>query len=134
QREHLLLAAGHRAGKLLPPVLKAREQLERPAHRVLERFPARAYPRRQAKVLHHRKIAEDRTALGHVRDSALHELMNAEAAQRLAVVKHVAAPRDEAGDRTQRGRLAGAIGSADRADPAGKRIERDSLDRLDAAA
>src|SRR6266542_1134196 len=63
QREHLLLAAGQRAGELSVTLPKNREQREHLVQRALAAGARRAAIRSELEILHHRQRREDATAL-----------------------------------------------------------------------
>src|SRR2546425_6401556 len=69
EREHLLLAARERAGRLCAPLAELREVAEHPRGVVLEAVAAAARVGAEAEVLPDGELADDPAPLGYVRDS-----------------------------------------------------------------
>ncbi|GAB7538250.1 hypothetical protein BGC_44720 [Burkholderia sp. 3C] len=104
-RQHLLLAARKLRAAIAPPLLQARED---PVD-VLQ-LPWRIAPRAEPQVLLDRQQPEDAAMLRHEAHAARGDPVRREAGQRGAVEAHAAlARRHHAGDRLQRGGLAGAV-------------------------
>src|SRR4051794_31346517 len=119
-REHLLLAAGQHPGLAVEALVQLRQQLD-------QLVAAKAALRLgELEVLADRHAIEQRPALGDERDAAARELVGGDALDALLVEPHRAADRGEqAGDRRQRRRLAGAVGAEQSDDLAGAHLERE---------
>ncbi len=119
-RQHLLLAArqlGALAGEALLEVGEEREDL-------LELKPARAHARRQQKIFLHIEAREDATFFRAQSDAEPRDLVAGKSDQLAALVAHRArALADDAHDRFQGRRLAGAIASEQRDHLAGEHVE-----------
>ncbi len=133
-REHLLLAAGQRAGGLPAALLEAGKEIEHALDVVLDRGPVAADVGAHREIFLDGQRAEHAAALGDHGEAVAHELERRAAGHVLAgVTDRAALHRLQAGDALQRRRLPGAVG-ADQADElALVDVEVDALDRLDAA-
>src|SRR6185437_10258449 len=122
-RKHLLLAAGQRSGLLASAFGQAREM----AIDLVEvgGDPGRVAPRISAhpQVLLDRKIGESPAAVGHVGDPAARDVFGRTIVDTAAFEADLAAAPDEARQRPERGRLAGAVGAEDRRDAAHRETE-----------
>src|SRR5207245_8779577 len=86
----------------------------------------------KVEVLLDRHATEDSTSLGRVRKSSLDDDVTRQAAKRLPIEANVSGGRTEqAGQRAQRRRLAGAVATDQRDDLPGLDGEADALDRFD---
>ena len=115
-RELLLLPARERAGLAVAELRQHRKELVG-ARRAGSRLRSSAAGREpEAQVLLDGQLAEDPAALGDERDARPRDRLGSPAAERAAVEADVSCRRgDEAHDRVQRRRLAGAV-RADQAD------------------
>jgi hypothetical protein len=130
-REHLLLAARQRSGRLSPPLGEAREE-RIGALELATRFAARALDdRAHLEVLEHAHVGEDLAALGDLADAELADAMALVAGDVLALEADRAARRAlHASDCADQRGLAGAVGPDDRDDLALGDVERDAVERL----
>ena len=132
--EHLLFAARERAGRLILALLEAREELKDVLEVLLDASLVLAHEGAEVKVLHDRHLREDAAALRHLRDALLDDLMGADTGD--ALPQEGDAARlwlQEARDRAQRRRLAGAVRADERDDLAFIDFEADALERVDGA-
>ena len=128
-RQHLLLAAAHRARQLVAPLGQPREQRKGPVDQRPDRG-SRLDVRTELQVLHHRHLREHQASLGHQRDAAAYHDVAGRAGERLAREADVAALRcQHAGNHAHRGRLAGAVGAQQRHDLARPHAQRDVAHR-----
>src|SRR2546425_863237 len=126
--EHLLLAAGQRAGELAPPLAQERKQRE---HLVDARREARTVaPRERAhlEILVDGERREELSALGHPGHAELVDAVRRRAVDRSALELDRAAGLHEAEDRLDGAALPRAVGAEDGADLAGGHLERHALD------
>ena len=133
-RELLLLPTGERAGVAGAKLLHDREQLEDGLG--IDLGGVAAAPRRVAEpqVLLDRQIGEDAPSLGHERDAAARNVLGLATHDRRPGEPDVAAARrDEAHDRVQRRRLAGAVRPDQPDDLAATDVEREVAHGGDAA-
>jgi hypothetical protein len=108
-RDHLLLAAGQRAGQLAAPFEQAREQRVHPVE-VLVELLAAAQHRAKLKVLPHRHLPEQPAVLRHDRDTTGDPLRHRPGRHVLAAEQDPPGARPhDAQDRLERGRLAGGV-------------------------
>jgi hypothetical protein len=120
-RQHLLLAAGQRAGVLGALVAQHREQ--RPD--AVDRRRAAARVGAQQQVVLDAERAEHLAPLGHLDDAAHHALARRLAADVGALeAQRAAVHRLHARQRAQQRRLAGAVGTDDRDQLAGVHVQR----------
>src|SRR5581483_469467 len=125
--EHLLLAAGERAGVLLGALFQAREKPEY----ARERPAAVTLLVSDDQVLAHRKMREDTPALRHERDAFARDHIRCEARNRLAEEPHGAfARRQEADHGVHARRLAGAVAAKEREYPALAQREGDAMEHV----
>src|SRR5207237_9990976 len=125
---HLLLATRHRARRLAAALAEDGKQrvdaLERAGH-------ARGIALRvgaHLEVLEHRHLREDDAALRHIGEAAAQDEVGPHAGDLLAVEDHTALARaEEADDRLERRRLAGAVGPDNADNLARVHLERDIL-------
>src|SRR4051812_45999708 len=133
-REHLLLAAGHRPALLALALLQAREQRVHAVQVLADALRVPARERAHLEVLEDRHAREDPPALGRLRDADLGDGVARQPLDLGAVEDDAAHPRrHDARDRAQRRRLAGAVRADERDDLAFVDLERDALERLDRA-
>src|SRR3954453_18667286 len=133
-REHLLLAAGHRAALLLLALLEAREERVDAVDVLADPGAVAAGERAHLEVLEDRHPREDAPPLGRLGDPDLGDRVARQALDVAAVEDDPPGPRrDDARDGPQRRRLAGAVGADQRDDLALVDLERDALQRLDRA-
>ena len=130
-REHLLLAAAHRAGELVAPLFETREQAEHLAHPRLALVP-RGEVTAELEVLAHRHLREELPPLRHQREPLRHDRCR-RSRQRRVVEQHLALVRNEASQRPQERRLPGAVRPDDHGEPACRRLEVDALEDADRA-
>ena len=116
--QHLLLAAGQRAGLLVAPLLQDREAREHALHVLHHLGLVAAHVGAQAQVLLDRQAGEGAAPVGHVGHAHAHHGLGGLADQLLAVEQDAAAGLDHLAQRAQRGRLAGAVGAEDGGDVA----------------
>src|SRR2546426_1529363 len=108
QRDHLLLPAGQRADQLAPALAQLREELKGGCD---VDVVARRVGHESQRVLD-RQIWEQATAVGDVDEPELRDPLRGRAGHVPAAEHHAAATgMDHAGDRTQGGGLAGAVGA-----------------------
>src|SRR5574341_1809217 len=128
-RGHLLLAARERPGELPAALGEPRKEREDPRERLRARAPALGRPRPQLEVLEHGHRGKELAAFRDVRDPARDDGRGPEPADPPAVeLDRAAAERDQATDRAERRRLAGAVRADDRDDLAHAHLERDRPD------
>ncbi len=130
--EHLLFAAGERAGALLEPFLQARENAEDvlTVLRVERRVVLQVRAHREIFV--HGQVGENHAALGHMAESAGDDPVRGQGGDVLAEKLDPAAFRaKQSGDGLKRGGLARAVAADERDDLALIDLDRDALDRLD---
>ena len=131
-RQHLLLAAAHRAGPLALALGKAREGGE-DALEVACLALVRAGIRAELQVLAHAEVGEDAPPLGHLDEPGLDDTAGVRACQHLAAEAHFAIPRgQQRADGVVQGGLAGAVAAEERDDLARKHVEGDAAQHLDA--
>ena len=119
EREHLLLAAGEVAGRLVEPVAQDREQLEHVLGRRRRRAALSLRCSHAASRRFSATVSDGNTpcAAGHLHDAAPGDLVRRRVGHVAAVEHDRAVGRlDEAGDRLQQRRLAGAVGAEQRDD------------------
>ncbi len=115
-RQHLLLAAAHRAGELAAPLGEAREEGEGLFDQRRD-LAALLDVRAELQVLHHRHLREDQPAFRHQGDAAPHDDVAGPSGQHFAGEADVALlRRQHARDHAHRRRLAGAVGAQQRHD------------------
>src|SRR5690349_5800771 len=107
-REHLLLAAGQAAGRLVAPVGQPREDLE-PAVDVAPHLRVVPAVRTELEVLGHGEAGERTASLRHVRDAEPGHLLGGQPDEIPAAEGDPAAGPHHPADRPQRRRLAGAV-------------------------
>ena len=133
-RAHLLLAARERAGLLRLALLEPREQAVRAIEVLGDAVGVRALVGAELEVLAHGHAREQAPALGALRDAELDDVVRRTAGDVVAREGDLPRPwRDDPVDRAQRGRLARAVRADQRDDLAVVHLERDALERLDAA-
>src|SRR4051794_14174523 len=133
-REHLLLAAGHRAALLTLALLEAREQRVHAVEVLADAGGIAAREGAHLEVLEDAHAREDAPSLRRLGDPDLGDLVAGETLDLGAVEEDAAGPRrHDARDRPQRRRLARAVGADERDDLALVDLERDALERLDRA-
>ena len=121
-RQHLLLAAGEIAGQSRA-LLQAREISEDHVDVGIDLVVA-AGEGAEPQILDRRHVGDDAAAFHHLENAAADDLVGIDAVDALAVEHDVAAGDfailglEQAGDRLQRGRLAGAVGPQQRDDRA----------------
>ena len=128
-RQHLLLAAGQRAARLVAPLGEPRKISERLVEQMLApRIVDAGAVEAGAQVLHHREQAEDAAVLRHVADAEPRQAMRRQAGDGGAVEENAALARlHQAHDRLQGRALADAV-AAEQADHlAGPDLERDAV-------
>ena len=109
-RDHLLLAARQGAGELLEPLLDAREEREDAGQIFVELGSAAPRIGAHLEIFVDRHAREKAARLEHRRDAAAHPLGGADALQRMALVKDLAASRRDAPhDRLHRRRFARGV-------------------------
>ena len=132
--QHLLLAAGERAGQLPAALLQTGEQLVDPLEVLLDLRLVLAQVCADLQVLHHRQVRKDPAPLGAHGDAGRDDLVDGLAQQLLAVPEDgPGAGLHQAGDGAQGGGLAGAVGADQRDDLAVGHLQRDAPEGLDAA-
>src|ERR671914_270013 len=113
--EHLLLAAAHRAGLLPGALLEAREEVEDAVHVLTDLGGVVAVVGAHLQVLEDGHAEEDPATLGALGDALADKLVRSGALNLLAVEDDLALPRrQDAVDRAQGGRLAGAVRADER--------------------
>src|SRR6185503_13499698 len=127
-REHLLLAAGElRALAGAEALLQIREQREY----LVEREPARPHLRRQEQVLLNAEAGEDAALLRAEGDAGARNAIRRQAYELAALEAHRSgAIADDAHDRLERGRLAGAVAPEQRHDLAFTHVEIDAVEDM----
>ena len=132
QREHLLLAAGHRAGELVAAVAEDREARER---RLLDlRRAATPVPVASQRFSRTVRLAKTPRPSGIVQTPRRGGLLGADPRHRATGVAHVAGGRrQQPGGDLERRRLAAAVGSEQRDDLPGPTREVDAVQHLDRA-
>src|SRR5262245_58799640 len=133
-REHLGLAAGQHRGAQPPLLAQTRERavgvLE---HRVHARSVVAEYPRPKLEVYLHRELGKDVGALWHVADARPLELVRRQPFDRAPVQENLpGARREEAEDRLEERRLAGAVGPDDSGHRAARDAEVHAVEDVDA--
>ena len=132
-REHLLLAAGQRAGRRLPHRIEHRKQGE-DARKLRFQIGVAARPGAEPQIVLDRQRREHLPPFRHLRDAERHPPVRGQSLDRLAVeADRAAGDRLHAGNGAQQRRLAGAVGAEQRHDLAGATSQRDAVQRLDAA-
>ena len=128
---HLLLAAGHGAGQLMPPFLHAREQRVDHLQPLGEPGACRRRVRTHAQVFFHRQTRKQAPVLRHLRQTQVDDLVRRHAGQRLALQANFAGGHvDQFGNRAQQRRLAGAVRADHRNGFTCFYLERDVEQRL----
>jgi len=108
--EHLLLATGQRSGELLTPLLQHRERVEDARHVLCDLPAIGADEGAELQMLLHRHLWPDLALLRTVRDAEADDDVGIGALDRLAAERDRARTRrEDAGDRAQHRRLAGAV-------------------------
>src|SRR5262249_46475817 len=128
-REHLLLTARERAGELAAALAQPREQREHLVHARGERRAVAPDERAHLEILVHGQGREELPTFRNPRHPELVDAMRRHAVNGPALELDRAARFDEAEDRLDRARLAGAVGAEDGADLARGHLERDAADR-----
>src|SRR5262249_39582470 len=128
--EHLLLAAGQRAARLLETLLQAREASED----VFLAFRIAPAGKADAKILQHRQVREDAAPLRHVTDAAARHLVRLAAREIKALELDLAAalPR-QPHDRAQGRGLADTVASEQRGAFPGLHLEVHTLEDVELA-
>ncbi len=133
-REHLLLAARERASQLPCALLEPRNHRVDLVDFARDLLIVIARERAHQQVFVHRQPGEDAAAFGAQRNAQPDERVRRRPCDVLATVEHAPARRlDEAGQRTERRGLAGAIGADQRDQFAFIDVEVDPFDGADAA-
>ena len=115
-------------------LLQTGEQLIDPLDVLLDAVLVIAQIRAHLQVFQHRQVGEHAAAFGRLGDTGLQHLVDGLAQQLLAVIGDGAAVGlDEAGDGTQRGGLACAVGADQGDDLAVRHLKADAPQGLDAA-
>src|SRR5215470_1433752 len=127
-REHLLLTARERAGELAAALAQAWEQPEDLVDARGERRPVAPDERAHLEILVDGQRREQLSAFRNPRHPELVDAMRRHAVNGPALELDRAARFDEAEDRFDRARLAGAVGAEDGADLARRHLERDAAD------
>ena len=127
-REHLLLAAGERAGALASALLQDGKVLVDHRERLGRVGLAPAEVRAHLQILEHGHLGEEPSSFRYVRDPEAHDLVRRQAENRRLLEMDVAAAgSDEPAERAKARRLARAV-RADQADDRARRnVERDAL-------
>src|SRR5436190_7619698 len=123
--EHLLLAAGERAGLLVAPPVEHREQGEDALDILLRRAPPRVTA--ETEVLPDGELGERAASLGNVRDACAGRTFRR--AQLLPAEPDVPVSPDRARDGTQRRRLPGPVRAKDGHELALADVQRNSVER-----
>ncbi len=132
-REHLLLAARERPGRLVPALPEHRKVAEHALEVVPEVASLASAPRAEAQVLLDREVHERAAALRRMRDAELNDVFGGLALERLVFEPNRAGRLDHARDRAQGRCLAGAVGAEDGRDSAPRHAEADPMQRLRAS-
>ena len=127
ERQHLLLAARKSPCALRTPLVEQREGLEHAGEIPLRRAAFR--PRPEAQIVEHRQRGEGAAPFGHVGDAATSHRLRCAVKDPAAFEDHLARRSHEARDRTQRGRLAGAVRAENRDEVAVFDAQVDAVER-----
>src|SRR5262245_29220914 len=132
ERDHLLLAAAHRAGELAPALAEAGKQRERPLEARGTLGP-REEPAAELQVLEHGHPREQVPSLGDEDEAGADRRGGRARRQRAAVERRATAAREEARQRPEQGTLAGAVRADDRGDPSRGKVEVEPVENAKAA-
>ena len=132
-RQHLLLAAGQRAGLLVAALPEAREMAVDPLDIGGDAGAVAPGHRAELQILLDGDAQKRAAPLRYMRDPEPHDVLGRPAGDRFAVETDRAVGPHHAAQRTQHRRLAGAIGAEQGADAAFAQIEGDAAQRLELA-